>query len=74
MISLDRVYEVVVLNAAEGDMDDDKWDVEEAGLKTDTENDVNVVLGWVTVVTGTVVVKARMLEIVGSAVEDTGSV
>lgn len=74
MISLDRVYEVVVLNAAEGDMDDDKWDVEEAELKTDTENDVNVVLGWVTVVTGTVVVKARMPEIVGSAVEDTGSV
>lgn len=74
MISLDRVYEVVVLNAAEGDMDDDKWDVEEAELKTDTENDVNVVLGWVTVVTGTVVVKARMPETVGSAVEDTGSV
>ena len=73
MISLDRVYEVVVLNAAEGDMDGDKWDVEEAELKTDTENDVNVVLGWVTVVTGTVVVKARMPEIVGSAVEDTGS-
>ena len=74
MISLDRVYEVVVLNAAEGDMDDDKWDVDEARLRTDTENDVYVVLGWVTVVTGIVVVKARMPEIVGSAVEDTGSV
>ena len=74
MISLDRVYEVVVLNAAEGDTDDDKWDVDEARLRTDTENDVYVVLGWVTVVTGIVVVKARMLEIVGSAVEDTGSV
>lgn len=75
MISLDRVYEVVVLNAAEGDADDDKWDVEEAGLRrTDTENDVNVVLGWVTVVTGNVVVKARTPEIVESAVEDTGTV
>lgn len=74
IISLDRVYGVVVLKAAEGDADDDKWDVEEAGLRTDTENDVNVVLGWVTVVTGNVVVKAKMPEIVGSAVEDTGPV
>jgi hypothetical protein len=73
MILLDRVYEVVVLNAAEGDADDDKWDVEEDGLRTDTENDVYVVLGWVTVVTG-MVVKARMPEIAESAVEDTGSV
>jgi len=73
MILLDKVYGVVVLNADEGDVDDDKWDVKEAGLRTDTENDVNVVLGWVTVVTG-MVVKARLPDIVECSVEDTGSV